>query len=231
MSEFLMVRPDQAVSVRWTRPSGQAAVSAGRLETVSYRSRSLWIKRGAATAELPPLDQPVRVEVSLTEGLGVIVGRVQLARPGRVLVVAERAFEYVQRRRYRRSPVHDPFATAILLDAAGQPSRSFLVRLEDVSGGGVRFRHDVELRPGDRVRLELRFDADRPLTPIVTILESTRRGDGAAPAALACARGFFSAIDPMERAGIMLYVLREQARPRTWGARLARSQMSRRRAG
>lgn len=198
----------QELQVRWDNADGTESWVSGELHDATLDNLVIWVNGEIARADLPSVGQPIRVHIPHPTGLHVMAGRVDECRADGVIVVNVADLSPRERRRFARARLSSPISTAQAFQDDGQPTRRFAIRLINISAGGVRFKCHWPLRRDDRVQVFLKIDARPPISPIVTIIESTPEDDGSPDGAsirYTC-RGYFSLIDHLERKRIGTYV-------------------------
>src|SRR3954452_13950842 len=168
----MLFQADHPVHLRWKSGQGQDRSSRGGLYRISETGLTVRLKSKPNEDNAPKIGERVRAEAGEFYGnhLTVFRGAVVSVDSGLVRIRFDGQIDEVQRRKYPRAAVSFLFATAKLL---GEERKRFIVvHPIDLSGGGVRIKHQIPLEVGERFQLTLRLSRSVTLTPVAEVVET-----------------------------------------------------------
>lgn len=135
----------------------------------------------------------------------------EIAQPGPAVRIAyPTQVERVQQRRHYRLPVLLPFSFRVLNDLKSH--RSFITHqgtTVDISGGGMQFVSQEDLRFGDKLEIDLPAVLGLTAGIIATVLRTTDNFDGTYQASVQ-----FENLDRQQEEAIIRFIFQEQVRRR-----------------
>lgn len=229
MSELPALQPGQVVQVCWETSAGGPAALFGQLRE-QRGPELLLVPSGVWPTELPSPAQSVTVQLYAGDGLHQAPARVLAAGEGEGLRLALAGLDQrLQRRRYERVGLGLRPTPAALLGEGGEPARTFLARLVDLSASGVRLLGPAQLQPGSRVVLRLLLD-DGPLLAtarVIRVSPADHPPDSTDREPWQTAGAAFEALEPTERSRLFRFVRRRLSAEPSGGLSAASSAASR----
>lgn len=111
----------------------------------------------------------------------------------------------MKQREYYRLRIELSFTFKVLRSAADPDPKDG--ETLDLSGGGMRFRTDSRVAPGDRVKVRLSLDGEETVQGNLRVLRVERKQNEGFVAA-----GQFEALSPRDEAAIVRYVMQKETR-------------------
>jgi hypothetical protein len=210
MTDGLFFTADHPVTLRWISISGAEVARPGRLHRVSESAVQVMLRQALVSDDGLRIGEQISAEAGDHRGGGLAVfkGSVRSIESRLVKIAIDGGVDMHDRRRFRRAQVPFNFATAIHLSRDG--TRYFLAHPVDISAGGVRIIHRINLEPGDRFRLLLRIKRNTTISPIAEVIETWEQKQPArlrASGSQFVSRAAFVGLLPHEQSLIRSYVM------------------------
>jgi hypothetical protein len=195
---------DHPVTLRWTCASGALLERRGQLRRVTDTSLSVMMGQMISAEDSLRIGTTISAEagVDRTSCVALIRGRVHSIESRLIRINIKGGIEVRERRKFRRAQPKFPLATAVPME---QPeARHFLVRPIDLSAGGIRIRHHVDLKAGARLQLHLKLKQTLTLSPVAEVIETWQEKSEGRPTFVS--RMAFVDLQPMQEKILGSYV-------------------------
>lgn len=205
-----VVHPMQTVRVRWHTLNGGEVTLPGQVQSVDGEMIDVWFDRHAPGYDplRTQMDEHIWIDAFSGADTYVFAGwLIGIRSPDTLVVMAKGAPRRDQRRQHVRELVELPAQTVFPVDADGEPiGDRQLVKIHDLSGGGVKMELHRDVAKNDLLLLnlelgEVSFDA------IVCVVDAFRTVRGRQ--FVRCA---FVEIEERYRREVIRFVFREQLR-------------------
>ena len=205
-----VVHPMQKVRIRWHTLDGGETTIPGQLQSIDGEMIEIWFDRNAPGYDPLRTQMDDHIWIDAFSGVETYVfgGWLIGIRPPDTLVIMVKGLpRRDQRRQFVREIVELPAQTVVPVDADGEPiGDRQLVKIHDLSGGGVKLELHQEVQKDDLLMLnlelvEVSFDA------IVSVVDTFRTVTGRQ-----FVRSSFVDIEERFRREIIRFVFREQLR-------------------
>lgn len=172
VSDTMLFQANHPVTLRWRLESGDEITRRGHLQKVTNDALAVMLPRDLDDSDSLVRGEQVCAEAGDYQGhrATVIRGSVLSVESRLVRIKIDGGIDTIQRRRFPRVKVGFGFATAALLSPDGV--KYFLAHPIDISAGGMRFSHRLQLTENDRFRLTLRLKGDGKVSPIGRVVET-----------------------------------------------------------
>jgi hypothetical protein len=172
MDDCMLFTAHHPVTLRWTGKTGDEVSRRGRLHRISQVGLSVMLPRPIGRDDSPRIGDPVSAEAGEYSGrhLTVFRGSVQSIESRLVRIQVDGGIDVVQRRRFPRAKLGLFFASAVRM-RFNKP-KFFVAQPVDISGGGVRIKHRLQLVANDKFRLILRLDSKTTVIPTARVVDT-----------------------------------------------------------
>jgi hypothetical protein len=196
-----IVRQGRPVTLSWDGGPKRGTITVQGTVRLTFEDAVwIWLDEQLPDGDRPALGQAMHVHVPAHDAMRLLPCQiVDEGHGGSLQVTVSGRLSRVQRRRDVRARVALPPVSAVRLGPGGVPAGLLGLEVMDLSAGGLRARVNEPLAAGDKVRLVLRLDGGRPLTPVMDVLVGGQ-----------LAQGRFCPMPERERRRIVRYVYRQE---------------------
>jgi hypothetical protein len=170
MSDYVIFASDHPVTLRWTATDGATLTQQARLHDVTD-SRLVIEVPWREEYHPPTVGFHVTAEAADAKGacLALFQGTVKTIASRQIDIKLDKSMDVVQRRAHPRARLPFAYHSAIL--SPESDPRYFLTHPLDLSAGGVRMLHRMQLKPGDTFKLFFRPKAGITLSLTAEVVD------------------------------------------------------------